>query len=417
MTDAQVARRAWLMVALAFVSQSVAYGMTFGMAGTFIGPAGDEFAASRSATSLGPSMVALLHGLLGPFVGFWLARHSVRTVMTTGAAMMGAAFLIMHFAANVWVFSLAFGLLGGAAVACLGITPITALVGRWFPHHTGRALGLANMPLLVTLLPPLAGYLNATYGWRTTALAAALFAFSLVPFFRLVHDTPPRSTRTANDAPAEHGHLLAHSAEVRRGGFKPDAAFWKLAVGVGILDGSGITIITHIIPYATEAGIDYQQATLLVSIMGLCGLVGAPAMGFLADRVGGARTLSLVAVLLAVGWGVFLVRPPFAGMAGAMALLGFCGGSLAALAGTTFAARYSGPSLGPAVGLSVLVALPFNFTLPLLAGFVHDRTGSYELAFGYQLGLFAIATGLLWMVAALRAPLAVEGAFVGETPA
>jgi len=149
--------RRWMMVAIAFISQGVAYGFTFGMAGTFVGPAGDEFAASRVATTLGTSLVALLHGLLGPVVGVVLARRSIRSVMMTGAVLMAAAFLTMHFATSIWMFSLAFGLLGGAAVSCLGMTPVTALVGRWFPTQSGRALGIAFMPILVTVLPPIAG--------------------------------------------------------------------------------------------------------------------------------------------------------------------------------------------------------------------------------------------------------------------
>lgn len=391
-------RRAWSMVALAFLSQGIAYGMTFGVAGTFIGPAADEFAAGRAAASLGPSLVAMLHGLLGPVVGLWLARGSVRNVMTLGAVLMGAAFLVMHLAPSVWVFSLAFGILGGTAVACLGITAVTTLVGRWFPRGSGRALGLANMPILVTLLPPLAGLVTAGAGWRTTALVMGLTSLAIAPVFRLVRDFPPELHAPAPTIPVTGGATGAD-----RSGFRPDPSFWLLAVAVGIFDGSGITIITHVIPFATETGVDYRQATLLVSAMGLSGLAGAPLLGTLADRIGGPRTLALVAVLLAIGWATFLASPPYALLMANMALLGFCGGAFAGLAGTSLATLYPGPRLGPAIGLSVMVALPFNFALPLLAGYVHDRTGNYRLAFQFQLALFLAAFAMLAGVRPRRA--------------
>jgi MFS family permease len=382
-------RTAWRMVAIGFISQGAAYGMTFGLAGTFVGPAEYEFHASRAASSLGVSVVALLHGLLGPVVGRWLALGSVRAVMVLGAILMAAAYLSMYFAPNVWTFSLGFGLFGGAAVACLGVTPVTALVGRWFPRNSGRALGLANMPILVTLLPLVGGFITLNYGWRVTALCVAGAAVALIPLFRLVRDPAAASAFLVPRAATE-------PAEVR---FRPDLQFWMLVIGVGVLDGTAITLITHVVPYATEIGIPYRQATLLVSVLGLFGLAGAPLLGLLADRIGGAFTLAVVALLLLLGWFGYTLQPPFLAVAGITGLLGFCGGAFAGLLGATLSLRYPGPSLGPAVGLAVMVALPFNFVLPLLAGYVHDRTHSYQWTFFYHLGLLAFALAMFLAVA------------------
>ena len=387
------------MVGLGFLSQGAAYGMTYGMAGTFIGPASAQFHASRTAVSLAPAMVALLHGLLGPLVGFWLTRRRVGGVLCLGALVMASAFALMHFATSIWMFSLGFGVLGGVAVACLGVTAVTTLVGRWFPTRSGRAMGLANMPILVTLLPPAAGYLNVAYGWRTTALVAAAVMLALAPILRLAHDPPT----LPDGAPLGNAHGIASTSgqgvRPSRSTFRPDAAFWLLALAVGIFDGSGITIITHVIPLATESGIDYEKATLLVSVMGVCGMAGAPILGYIADRMGGAATLAVVALALIVGWAPFLFSPSFAMMAAAMSLLGFCGGAFAALLGTSFAPRYRGERLGPAIGLAVLLALPFNFLLPLVAAAAHDATGSYRLAMVGQLALLAAAFLMLGSVA------------------
>jgi predicted MFS family arabinose efflux permease len=375
---------AWRMVALAFLSQGAAYGMTFGLAGSFIGPAESQFHASRTASSLGVSLVALLHGLLGPVVGRWLADGSVRTVMMIGALTMSCAYLLMYLAPNIWVFSLAFGLLGGTAVALLGVTPVTTLVGRWFPTGSGRALGLANMPILVTVLPALAGVVTAQYGWHATVLAVAAVALALIPLLRFVQDPPDQfGTRS-----------VGGSAILPPGKFRPDASFWMLALGVGLLDGSGITIITHVVPYATEVGASYQKATLLVSVMGICGLAGAPLLGLLADRFGGPYVLALVATLLIAGWASLMLSPPYRVIVGTIGLLGFCGGAFAGLLGTSLSNRYRGTRLGPAVGLAVMCSLPFNFLLPLLAGLAHDLTGTYRWTFGYHLLLFLAA---LWM--------------------
>ncbi len=390
----------WLMVGLAFLSQGAAYGMTFGLAGSFIGPVEAEFHASRAASSLGVSLVALLHGLLGPVVGRWLAEGPVRRVMVTGAITMSVAYAVMYFAPNIWVFDLGFGVLGGVAVSMLGVTPVVTLIGRWFPTGNGRALGLANMPILVTILPLVGGVVTAAYGWRTTVLGVGVAALLLAPLLSLVRE--PLATRAIALGAGARSHLgLA--------GFRPDLAFWLLALAGGVLDGSGITIITHIVPYATEAGLPYRQATFLVSVMGVCGLLGAPLLGILADRITGPVTLSVVAVALGGAWVILIFGPPYGALVAIMALLGFCGAAFAGLIGTALANRYSGTSLGPAIGLAVLCALPFNFLLPLLAGEVHDLTGTYRWAFTYHVLLFA-AAALMFFIVAQRAPQpAVQG--------
>ena len=108
-------------------------------------------------------------------------------------------------------------------------------------------------------------------------------------------------------------------------------------------------------------------------------------------------------VLLAIGWAPYLFDPPLAVLAGAMALLGFCGGAFAGLAGTALARRFRGAALGPAVGTAVFVALPFNFALPLLAGYLHDVTGTYRATFAYQIAMFAFAFLMLWAVVRVEA--------------
>ena len=46
----------------------------------------------------------------------------------------------------------------------------------------------------------------------------------------------------------------------------------------------------------------------------------------------------------------------------------------------------------------MLVALPFNFVLPLLAGLLHDWGGNYDATFVYQILMFVIAFAMLQYV-------------------
>jgi hypothetical protein len=323
------------MVAIGFLAQGAAYGMTYGMAGTFIGPATEEFGASR-ARSLGPSLVALLHGLLGPIVGWWLARRSVRP--SCRALMMAAAFAVMYIARGIWTFSLAYGLLGGVAVSCLGMfrhgardTLVSSVTDR----------SASFMPILVMLLPPVAGYINVHQGWRTTALLAAFATLAMLPLFALVRE--PRARRQLHlRTPSLDGH------EVDR--FRNRSLSTRCGVLAARRRGRhlrrlGVTMIAHVIPYATTSDrlpasdAAHLRHGALRSPARRCGDTRrshrrcrsrSPWCGIAGDRLGSLPP-----------------DPPLAVLAGAMALLGFCrwrfAGLMAQRSRGGFAARHWDP--------------------------------------------------------------------------
>ncbi len=76
----------WRMVALGFLAQNLAIGLTFGSFGVLIKPVATDLGASRAAASLGIAIILLLMGFAGPVLGTALTRYPINRIMMIGAA-------------------------------------------------------------------------------------------------------------------------------------------------------------------------------------------------------------------------------------------------------------------------------------------------------------------------------------------
>src|SRR5208337_3044037 len=65
-------------------------------------------------------------------------------------------------------------------VCGIGVWPLSYLrsTATWFDRHLGLSLGITNSGIGVgsVIIPPLAGFLVAQYGWRTAYLTIAVLA-------------------------------------------------------------------------------------------------------------------------------------------------------------------------------------------------------------------------------------------------
>ena len=76
-------------------------------------------------------------------------------------------------------------------------------------------------------------------------------------------------------------------------------AFWMLAFAAGAVI-TGIMVMTfNMIPFAESIGIDRNRGTLLQATMAFSGMAGSILFGWVADRIGGARGVALIAACMA----------------------------------------------------------------------------------------------------------------------
>jgi len=393
------------MVLLGFLAQNTAIGLTFGVYGAFVKPFSDSFGVSRAVAASGLAIIALTFGLSSPWVGGLVSRRKIANVMTAGAMCMVAGFALLAVAPSATSILLLCGLLGLGA-SLLGPLPAMTLMTNWFDEGRGRAIGIVMIPLGVMIMPVVTTIMIEAIDWRATFACFAVALFVSMPLLRLVRNAPAQHAAGADQVIGHGGAALGHGDR----GLLGNLHFWVIAIASGLIIGAATAIVTHLLPYASDLGIDPKQASLLLAIYGGMGMAGSFLFGWLSDRFGGAAALMANAFAQMVFW-LFLWRGgTFWPLFVISALIGMCGGGVASAMSMLLSVRFGPQRFGQTLGLVGLVKLPFTFGAPLFMGYLFDATGGYGSAFLVHVGLFALA-GVVFAqyVRARTAPGGLEG--------
>lgn len=380
------------MVILGALAQNVAIGLMFGSFGTLVVEIERRLHVDRGLSTLGVALVILAMGAISPLIGRLQLRFRLRTMLIAGALLCAAGYALAGVAQSITVLLCAYGLLVGPGIALLGLAVPSALVANWFETGRGRAIGVVNMPIMVGMFPPISAALLASYGLSGVYFILAGITLLLVPALLLVIDRPS----DVGGRPIGRGADVDGSSEmpISQSVLLHSPDYWRLGLAAAILGGGGALIATHITPMAIGEGVAPPLAALLISVLGVAGVVGSPLYGMLADRIGGGRALAVNAIFQAVMWAGLLLPIGFPLLVVVAALIGVNSGGMVAALGTALGQRFGAASLGGALGLWSLINLPFSVGLSPLAGFLFGRFGSYAAPFALQISLFLVA-GLL----------------------
>jgi len=181
---------------------------------------------------------------------------------------------------------------------------------------------------------------------------------------------PPASTAAAPDANGP-GSMAA---------FLRDAIWWKLAL-FNMLFALGVgAIFMHFAALLQDRGATPGQAAIAMSLVGLGGLTGNLLAGWLADRMPASR---LAVIVMAVPMLATLVIYAGGGLWVSIAaggLLGLCSGGDNSVSLLLARRYFSADTFGRASATQMVATAAGGGISPWLAGVVHDRTGSYDLA-------------------------------------
>jgi MFS family permease len=404
-------RRGWLIIASTFVTLILLYGVWYGYS-VFLVTLLHEFGWSRSLVSGAFATFVMVHGLLGPVIGWLLRRFGPRRLIMSGVVLMGVAMFLMAETTVWWHLYVAFGLIAASAMSLAGWIPSVVLVGGWFPDRYGTAIGIMGSGIGVSIfaLIPLAQLLIDGFGWRWAyrILAMAVVAWGLPATFFLVRDPPPADRPKAGDP----SQLPARGRGSASGYWTfADAVrtwhFWGVA-GV-LFTGNFVTqmLLIHQVAYLVDHGVPVMTAATLGGIVGLASVAGKIGWGALSDRttrplayglaflcvsasIGGLVLAGrhpaslfpyLYAVLIGVGYAAMAPLPP------AIANDLFAGPGFSMI----FSVMYTMGGLGLAIGTWI-------------AGWIFDASGSYAGALWLGLLMALLSPLLMWMAAPRRLP-------------
>ena len=351
-----------------------------------------EFSVARGSASLPYAATMLGFALGGILMGRLADRFGIVVPLVISSIALSLGYLLAARAPGLGQFALAQGLVIGLLGSSVTFAPLVADVSHWFTRRRGIAVSIcaSGNYLAGTVWPPVLQHFTATWGWRPTMAGVGLFcAVTMLPL----------ALALRRRAPVAHGPTSAAvvAAEAGRPHVSPGRLQALLMVaGMGCCVAMSMPQV-HIVAYASDLGYGVPHGARMLSVMLGLGVVSRLASGWIADRIGGVRTLLLGSALQCLTLALYL---PFDGLAAlyvVSALFGLAQGgiipSYAIIVRESFAPREAGTRIG-AVVMATIVGMALG---GWMSGAIFDLTGSYHSAF-----LNGIIWNLLNLAIALR---------------
>ncbi|HWP43469.1 MAG TPA: MFS transporter, partial [Blastocatellia bacterium] len=294
-----------------------------------------DFNWSRGSTAITMSLHLVLGGLASPFAGGLVDKYGPRRVMPAGALITGGALIWLSQSAAMWEFYVGFGVVAAIGSSLLHIVPLTTVVSNWFVRNRGTAIGIvtAGSGAGQLVLLPLLQYLISNLGWRNSylALGAAILVIPSALIWLFLYSRPsergistddelrPRRNREKVDVVVEQdGREIDRKPGVIRkseviildqqwaekewtvGKATRTFRFWALTLVIAMFAAGFFLISVHLVAYLTDKGYSADLASLVVALQGFINIGGKFFGGFLCDRIGREKTLTLsIAVFVA----------------------------------------------------------------------------------------------------------------------
>ncbi len=399
--------RGWHMVGVAFLVDFVAVGFFFYSFGVFYPAIDADFEGSSVGVALGISISSLVGGLFAPFLGRALDRHSLKRMMLLGAALVSAGFLLLSRVQTVWQYYLVLGSFFALGLGLMGGMASSKLVANWFAVRRGAALGVATMGVSLSgmVMPTVATWLVAELGWREGfAIYGVGILLAVVPVVALFVVTRPEDVGQHPDgddpgvggAPHRPPEVYWRTRDMLRA-----RNFWVIALTFAAVFSSLSAILVHVVRFANDLGIHGYRASWVLSVSAGAGVLGKVVFGRLVDRVDPRLAVGASFATQLLGLLFLLQGGDYAALLAGAAVFGFGMGGVVPLQGALTGKVFGRLSFGEAMGLMRPVQVPLHVTGIPLAAWIHDTTGSFDLAFQLFLGVYALSCLAL---AALRIP-------------
>lgn len=336
-----------------------------------------DFGIDRAQASLPYAATMVGFAIGNVVIGRYVDRFGVVLPVAGAASILGAAFMLAATTTSIWQFVFVQLFVGLGASATFG--PMVADISHWFERHRGIAItSVASGNYLAGVIwPVVISALLPHGGWRLAFVVIGIVCILvMVPLSLLLKRRPPREAEpTTLD-----GTLPAHPRH-KRIDLSPRALqILLVCAGLGCCVAMSMPQV-HIVAYCTGLGYGAASGAQMLSVMLGAGIVSRLFSGFLADRIGGVRTLLAGSVLQCISLVLYLPSDGLVSLYTVSLIFGLSQGGIvpcyAIIVREYLPAREAGQRVGIVI-MATIVGMAFG---GWLAGWIYDLTGSYQVAF------------------------------------
>ena len=400
--------RGYPIAIVVFLSTGLSVGMTQYAFGEFAGPLKEQFGWSQTQLNLSLAF-SFISGLCAPFVGTLSDRIGIRPVMFGSILIIAIGFLMRPFITELWHWYL-FSALVYTGFPGATVLPGGKMVGLWFPRTRGRMMGavMAGNNFGGITMPPLAAAIIVVFNWQTAyvvfgVIMGALAVMALFVFVEYEKKVESEMKRTGRGDQAQIARAAAQAGVTLKQALR-NRNFWLVTVGLVAATFTYQGVLTQLRQHFEESGFTPAMATTAVSTIAGMGIFSKLAFGRASEKI-----TARIATILSIGLqmvGVLIIAQVDASHLLWLGIfvfgLGF--GGLGALALLVVQEMFGMKEFGGIMGIMQVGMIASGTGAPMMAGAIHDSSGSFDSAFLIVAAIFVVGIAAL----ALARPIETE---------
>ena len=339
---------------------------------------------SRETFSVAIAVQNLAWGLLGIVAGMAADRLGAMRVIMAGGLLYLLGLTGMALATEGWQFTLAAGILVGAAQSATTYVVIYGVIGRnVVPEKRAWAMGVVGAAgsFGQFAMVPLEGWMISHWGWQMALIVLAACCLLMLPLSRGLNEQV---------APAAgQGEQTMRQALMEALRYP---SFQLLTAGYFVCGFQVVFIGIHMPSYLRDAGLEPGVAGTALALIGLFNIFGTYLAGSLAQKGSKKMILAGIYSARAVAITVFLLVPlsPWSVYVFA-AVMGLLWLSTVPVTNATVAHIFGVKYLSMLGGSVFFSHQLGSFAGAWLGGYLYDRTGSYDVVWYIAIGLGVFA--------------------------
>jgi MFS family permease len=332
-----------------------------------------EFGATRGAVSLAFALTMFGFGVGAVATGKITDRFGIVAAIGLSTILLCIAYVVTGLSTTLWQFIAMHVLIGLGTSATFA--PLMAEASHWFERYRGLAVTIAASGNYIagTMWPPLVNWGVQSIGWRTTHIAIGLFcavAMTLLLVLLRALIGEARQRNHDNEPPPRVDLRLSTNALTALLSIASIACCVAMSMPQ-----------VHIVAYCGDLGYGAARGAEMLSLMMAFGIVSRIGSGFIADRIGGIRTLLIGSLAQGFALLFYVFFDGLSSLYAISAMFGlFQGGivpSYAIIVRESMPASEAATRVGIVIFASV-IGMSFG---GWVSGVIFDATGSYAAAF------------------------------------
>jgi MFS family permease len=387
---------AWLVVGMAVTLQVTTNAVSQAFAILMV-VIQQEFGWALTWITLAYFFRSIMGAVLSPLAGWLGDRYGARKVLIFAAATYVVGLVLLGTMDQIWQLYLYYSLILGISQAMFRVN-IPTTVAAWFKTRLGVATGIQQSAggMGTSIVAPALAFLLTRTDWNTAmwviAAVGGVIVFALVTLF---HSDPesrrmkPFGADEGDSAPPPrpmNSTITKLRSQIFLQKARNTAAFWNL-IAIHYLGCVGHSIVfVGVIFYATTRGISLEAAAFIITIYSLASVVSRFMTPVLADQFGAKGVMALAYFVQGISVFLLLWTTELWHFYGFAVLFGLgMGGEMSAF--LVINRQYYG--MGPVRAVFGFQSMGAGFGMALgglIAGFVYDVFGSYDVAWYISIG-------------------------------